>query len=744
MYKFLYLSAITVGISVLSVCATKAQDTTKTAASQLSEVVVSANKAAELRQDVPQQIRTVSSQTIAQLNAANTADVLQNAGLACIQKSQQGGGSVTLRGFEANKVLFVVDGVRMNNAIYRAGHLQNIITLDANMLDHLEVLYGAGSTIYGSDAIGGVVSVFTKNPQLGESGKPSGNAFVRYATANGEKTAHVDVNFGGKKWAAWTSVTASDFGDLRKGANYDLFYTDYKNVNNCTKYVQRIDGKDSLMTNDDVNVQRGAAYQQLDLAQKILFKPNTANSHLVNLQYSTSSKVPRYDRLQNFATSPSYAEWYYGPQNRLLASYRFAHTQHYAVADKIVVTPAYQNIGESRYTRRYTKDALNATIEQLNIGSLNVDVYKTWQQDSTIKASNELTYGAEVVYNSLVSVGESRNIIANTTTPIASRYPNGQYTTAGFYASHHWSVSDKIVVSGGLRYTLTRIEAQFSPRFYDVSLANTTQQNDALTWNIGATANLNSGFWLAAMLSTAFRAPNIDDMGKTFDRANGTIIIPNPTLRPERIMYKELSLEKRFGSKASIGLNVFHGSLSDAIAVKAFSINGSDSTTYNSVKYKAFANTNIAQAETYGGSLMMKFDIDNHLTTSATATYTRGNDLTYGGVLDHISPIYGNWTVTFREKTWDASFYTRFNGWKHLSEYYIGGEDNEAFATPDGTPAWATANLSFNKTFALQDHQSLRLQIAAENILDSYYRTFSSGISAPGRNFIATVRYSFS
>ncbi len=741
MIKPSYILAITAGISLFSASVSKAQDTLKIL--PISEVVVSANKTPELRQDIPQQIRTVSSQTIAQLNPPNTADLLQHTGLAYIQKSQQGGGSVTLRGFEANKVLFVVDGVRMNNAIYRSGHLQNIITLDANMLDHLEVLYGAGSTIYGSDAIGGVVSIFTKNPKLGDNGKPTGNAFVRYTSANNEKTAHIDVNFGEQKWAAWTSISASDFGDLRKGANYDLFYTDYKNSNNCTQYVQRIDGHDSLMTNDDVNVQRGSAYQQLDLAQKILFKPNAANSHLLNVQYSTSTNVPRYDRLQNFATLPAYAEWYYGPQNRFLASYRFEHTGSYTLADKIVVTPAYQNIGESRYTRRYKNNTLNATIEQLNIGSLNIDVYKKWQQGTTKKASHGLSYGAELTHNSLVSGGESRNILTSKTTPAISRYPNGQYTTAGFYTSHHWSANDKIVVSGGFRYTLTRIAAQFNPDFYDANLANTTQQNDALTWNIGAIANLNHGFWLAGMLSTAFRAPNIDDMGKTFVRDNGTLIVPNTTLRPERILYKELSLEKRFGIKASIGINIFHGSLSEVIAVKAFSVNGNDSVAYNGVKYKAFANINIAQAETYGGSFVMKYDISDSWTTSATATYTRGNDLTNGGVLDHISPVYGNWELTLHKKTWDASFYTRFNGRKHLSEYYIGGEDNEQFATSAGTPAWATANLRFNKTFALQGNHAVRIQIAAENILDSYYRTFASGISAPGRNFTATVRYNF-
>ena len=57
-----------------------------------------------------------------------------------IQKSQGGGGSPAIRVFEANRVLIVVDGVRMNNAIYRSGHLQNSITVDPNNIDRVEII----------------------------------------------------------------------------------------------------------------------------------------------------------------------------------------------------------------------------------------------------------------------------------------------------------------------------------------------------------------------------------------------------------------------------------------------------------------------------------------------------------------------------------------------------------------------------------------------------------------------------
>lgn len=167
----------------------------------LNEVVVSASKAEEKRADVPQQIQVLSARELAFQNNQTTADVLQQSGQVLVQKSQAGGGSPIIRGFEANKVLMVLDGVRLNNAIYRGGHLQNVITVDNAALEKAEIVFGPGSVVYGSDALGGVVHFYTKTPALSQQGaKPviSGNAFSRYATANQEKTGHVDFSIGGR------------------------------------------------------------------------------------------------------------------------------------------------------------------------------------------------------------------------------------------------------------------------------------------------------------------------------------------------------------------------------------------------------------------------------------------------------------------------------------------------------------------------------------------------------------------
>ena len=226
-------------------------DTSRT--SYLDEVVISANRIPEQRRNVVQQIRVIGPSIIRNLNAQNTADLIINSGVAVMQKSQQGGGSPMLRGFEASRVLLVVDGVRMNNAIYRAGHLQNAITMDNNILGRAEILLGPSSTIYGSDALGGVIHFFTRNPEFSksESLNTKGNAFFRYGSVNDEKTGHFDLNLGGQKFASLTSFTFSDFGDLRMGEKTNKALGEQFGIR--TQYAKRADDNLSdilVQTND--------------------------------------------------------------------------------------------------------------------------------------------------------------------------------------------------------------------------------------------------------------------------------------------------------------------------------------------------------------------------------------------------------------------------------------------------------------------------------------------------------------
>src|SRR4030095_6684818 len=219
-----------------------------------NKIIVSANRFEEEEQNVAQPIEVVNSRDLTFRNSQTSADVLQNTGNIFVQKSQLGGGSPVIHGFETNKVLIVVDGIRMNNAIYRGGHLQNVITLDNAAIERLEILYGPGSVMYGSDALGGVMNFFTKNPKLssGPELNKEFNAFVRYATADKEKTAHLDFNLGSEKLGSFTSFTYSDFDDLVQGSMRDDKYPDF---GKRPTYAAIENGEDIEVINPDPDVQ---------------------------------------------------------------------------------------------------------------------------------------------------------------------------------------------------------------------------------------------------------------------------------------------------------------------------------------------------------------------------------------------------------------------------------------------------------------------------------------------------------
>ena len=151
---------------------------------QLDEVVLSVFKGQAKTKRVAEQVAVITSKEIQQLSPQTTADLLASVPGIKVQKSQMGGGSPVIRGMESNRVLLVVDGVRMNNAIYRKGHLQNAITVSPNQLDRTEIIFGPSSVIYGSDALGGVIHYYTKIPKLSEKLKVCTSFFNRFFKTN--------------------------------------------------------------------------------------------------------------------------------------------------------------------------------------------------------------------------------------------------------------------------------------------------------------------------------------------------------------------------------------------------------------------------------------------------------------------------------------------------------------------------------------------------------------------------------
>ncbi|WP_247237416.1 TonB-dependent siderophore receptor [Telluribacter sp. SYSU D00476] len=733
MYRYLLVAGLLAGAPLAS-AQTLEKDTLR-----LDELVVTAGRFASQKRTLPFQITQIQSPELAFRNSQTSADVLMQSGDVFVQKSQGGGGSPVLRGFEANRVLIVVDGVRMNNAIYRGGHLQNILRIDNNALNKVEVLFGPSSVLYGSDALGGVISFQTRKPTLSTDDRLllKTSLLTRFSSANKETAQHGTVSLGGKKFGSFTSVTLSEFGDIRQGQNR---LSDYPHFGKRPFYVERENNADIIRTNSRPNVQVGTAYRQHDMLQKFLYKPSDRVEHVVNIQFSTTGNVSRYDRLtqvSNSSGSPTFAEWYYGPEKRFMASYQL-NLKGKIFYDNLMVTAAFQGIQESRNSRRLNSTSLKSQVENVDVYSLNADAQKR-------VGSHTWRYGLEMVSNQVFSTATSRNIITNAVVPTDTRYPDGGSTMdwMAAYLTDQWAVSEQFYLNGGLRYSLVKLDAQFrSKEFFPFPYDEAHQQSGNLTGNLGAVWLPYSGTKLSLLGSTGFRSPNVDDLGKVFDSQPGLVVVPNPNLRPEYTYNLEVSGSQQIGSSIWLEATAYQTWIRDAIVTDLFRFNGQSLIEYDGVLSRVTANQNKQQAYVQGYNLGLQARLGQDLSLRSTYNYTYGRVVESNGAttpLDHIPPRFGRTSLLYERSALRAELFALYNGWKRIKDYRLGGEDNEAFATPAGTPAWWTLNLRTSYKVS----QFLTMQLACENILDRNYRYFASGVSAPGRNFILAVRGNF-
>lgn len=731
--------------SLWGLCLSAIGQTDSSTTVNLEEAIIYSGKFAEKKKNVSQPVDVISARTIARFNAQNTGDLLLNTGNVFVQKSQQGGSSPILRGFEASRILLVVDGVRLNNAIYRSGHLQNVITVDQNILERVEILYGPASTLYGSDALGGVIHLRTRLPQLSTTGKTvfTTSSMLRYSSANRENTIHTHYQLRGKKWGWLQSMTFSDFGDMRMGNKYPKKYPDF---GRRSLFIETINQIDQLVDNPDDRIQKFSGYKQWDLTGKLLFKSNVFNTHVLNLQHSNSSNIPRYDRLQDVKNFPlaglslRWAEWYYGPQTRYLISYEW-NNSHNRIADEIRLNINYQDSKESRQQREFQAyQKFDSRREHIKVAAFNFDLKEKW-------GSNELTAGIDGQFNFLTSIADRTDLVTGIVKSLDSRYPNGKNRMhyLGIYMQHlKKMMGGKLILNDGIRLQTHSLSSTIKDNsFFNFPFTKITQQPAALTWNIGLVHLPNEKFRASTNLSSGFRTPNIDDASRVFESSGNLqrLIIPNPDIKPEYTYTWDLQL-KYSTEKFTTEITAFYTLFRNAIALAPFKLAGKDSILYNGTLSQVIANQNVRKAFIRGLNYRVEIKLTPLVSWETTLSSTYGR-FTSGnkGIkpLDHIPPFYGKSSLLFKSKKLQSEFYIHFNGWKRIDDFNTDGEDNAQYATPDGMPAWYTLNLRAS----YQLYKSLQVQTGLENILDRNYRYFASGFSAPGRNLYLTLRTNF-
>ena len=709
-----------------------------TAASSLDEVILSVSKFAQKKRDIPQQIVSVTSQDVLFRNPQTAADLLESSGQVYVQKSQLGGGSPIIRGFSTNRLLIAVDGVRFNTAIFRGGNVQNVISIDPFMVASTEVILGPGSVVYGSDAIGGVMNFYTKKPSFSTQDDLgfSGNSTLRYATANKEKTGHFDFNIGAKKWAFLTSVTYSDFDDLRMGSHGPDDYL-------RNQYVETLNGIDRVTQNKNPKIQRPTAYSQLLAMQKVRYMPNNNWNFDLGLFYSTTSDYPRYDRLIR-TTNDAFtsAVWDYGPQQWFSGNLIIQNTPQTSILfDKSAFTLSFQHFKESRSDRGFGDSFLYKTQE-------NVAAYTTaWDFEKKIKKA-KLNYGLEYIYNKVGSQGQQTNIATGNSQPDASRYPDGSsWQSFAGYMSTQFALAENISFLGGLRYSHILVSAQFDTSLFALPFTQATINTGAVTGTAGVTWNPNQTVGYRLNFGTAFRAPNIDDVGKVFDSEPGSVVVPNPDLKPEYAYNGDVGVTLNFKNKLKLDLSGFYTILEDALIRRDFSLDGASQIVYQGELSTIQAIQNASSAQVYGFEAGIGISFSKALKLNSQYNITKGFAQDQQGdkkPLRHAAPAYGKTHIVYRKKKLTLDAFAVYNGGFDFEDL-APSQQNNAFlyaADQNGNPyapEWYTLN--FSSQYKLS--KAFQLSATLENITDQRYRPYSSGLSAPGRNFILAATYTF-
>jgi len=641
---------------------------------QLDEVVMSISKWEQQKKDIPHKIVSMGARAIAFANPQTSADLLQNSGKIFVQKSQLGGGSPMIRGFATNRLLLTVDGVRMNNAIFRGGNIQNVISIDPYGIKNTEVIFGPGSVIYGSDAIGGVMNFYTKNAILSitDSLSFSGNANYRFASANKENTVHFDFNLGKKKWAYLTSVSYNSFDDLKMGSKGPDSYL-RKN------YVTTTNGVDALVTNDNAQKQVSTGYDQVNLMQKITHKPNNNWNMDIGLFYAETSDYSRYDRLirpDRDGTGLRSAEWYYGPQKWFMGNVQLNKKGKGKFYDGLKITTAYQYFEESRNDRGYQDPILYSTKEMVNALSTNIDFENKKIGDL------RLYYGTEYVYNYVNSDGSQKSIITNARTDAASRYPDGSsWQTVAGYLNGEYKAKPNFTLLSGLRYSHVWIDAEFDNTFYPFPFDNANLSTGALTGSIGFSWFPKANLQFTFNGSTGFRSPNIDDVGKVFDSEPGSVVVPNPDLEPEYAYNVELGVQKNFKDKVVFKGAAFYTYLVDALVRRDYQFNGLSQIEYNGELSNVQAMQNTAKAYVYGFEFGFEAFLSENLSLVSNLTLTEGIEEDVDGTdtpARHVAPTFGDFHIIWKNQNLKADLFLNYNG--EIANYDLAtSEQNKSY-----------------------------------------------------------------
>ncbi len=625
------------------------------------------------------------------------------------QENQSGGGSLNYRGMEANRLLLIVDDIPLNNAIYRSGHLQSSATINPFFIESISLLSGPASVAYGNGAMGGALifkTLKTSNINricLHQQFESSSNSIITNFRANyyKNKLSHI------------TSFSIKSVGNLKMGGNR---YHNYKNWGNGSEATNK---NEQLYTN----------YKQADFIHKSKYSINKNKNILLNTQYSESSNIYRFDKMNDTKKGfAKYKNWYYGPQIRFLQSVNYSLHDKTIAFDNLKTSLAFQNIKESRHTQKLEEQFINNRMENVKISDFNMDFKKQIQKIKIAYGGG----GRHQKVSSNASLSNNNIIFYNST-----RYPDNGSTIIDFFAYSQINIqlNRKLDLLIGGRWNDNRLVAKFENptfSFEDIKNNNTSFIKSALIlFKPRVNITINASYY------GGFRNPNIDDIGKVFSKDDINLVVPNINLEPEYANNFELTFDYVL-NPIELQIQLFKTSINNAINREYGSINGSDSMIYDGELMRIQMNKNIEEANINGVGFSTKFIATERILITGSCNYLKGTTKDKRP-LAHIPPFNAKISFNYQIKQHKFNFYTHYNARKIEENYDDAGIDNLVEATADGNPSWYTTNIVYiNKI-----DENISFTFSIKNILDAHYKTFGSGLSSSGRNYILALETNF-
>lgn len=652
---------------------------------RIQDVNVTASRTRGFILETPREVHAITGERFRDRLRPGTPEALEEIPQVLVQKTSLGGGAPIVRGLSGNRILLLVDGVRLNNSTYRIGLNQYLNTVDPGIVERIEVVPGSGSVLYGSDALGGVIQVFTASPT---PDMPEVSYSGQVATSEGSQVHGLRL---GRWWGSGgflAGLGLRDLNDIKGGG--------------------------------DIGSQKPSGYSEWSGAGRLVQKVREKDQLTLAYQIGRQDDVPRIDRI--IAGKDSL--WLYDPEHRELFLARYESAQPISRIDRLSVTASWNHQREGRrIIQNSRKDILQEFLDDVETFGLAAEA-QTLLGEKTL-----LNYGAETYLDLVDSRGSERSLESGVEKRIAGKFPDdGEHLSLGLFLQAEQTLSGAAKLIGAARFSSFHLEGTPQGPFGKVSL-----DNKVLTAALQSRLQLGAQTYLFGGVSQSFRAPNMED-ALSSGLSNKGYDVPNPELDPER----GWNFEAGFKSTGLLSPDVeyrgdataFITLVEDFIERAPATFQGSDSLEGAPV----FHNENQGSARILGLSGDADILLHDVWHLRASISWTHGENTDLDVPLTRIPPLRG--TISAR-RSWERYWLETVFHWAARQSRLSPDDLRDSRIPRGGTPGYFVAHLRGG--YRIRGDLTLRLSL--ENVGDTAYKIHGSGIYMSGRNLVAGLEW---